>query len=309
MKILKFFVVVLSLFGLCTFSYGYLSKHEVFSTIKELYNRTPSTLVNNKYYMYDKNVNTDFIRVTDDFIVNNKDEIINIYYTIIASGMNNFTFFCDKNYSNCIKDVLSLNDDTILLSQMNNFVSVYNSFKSIKTTYTNNGKITLSIDRVYSDSDINRINNEIDNIYIKIVISNDMKENIKSAHDYIINNTKYNVNDEKTSIPTDSSTAIGVFFNGLATCNGYTDAMALLLDKMNISNVRISNDSHIWNLVKIDDKWLHLDLTWDDPINNLNQDLLVYDYYLLNNDELLKADKDLEENDHLFDKEIYNFVS
>jgi len=85
--------------------------------------------------------------------------------------------------------------------------------------------------------------------------------------------------------------------------------MALLLDKMNISNVRISNDSHIWNLVKIDDKWLHLDLTWDDPINNLNQDLLVYDYYLLNNDELLKADKDLEENDHLFDKEIYNFVS
>ena len=78
---------------------------------------------------------------------------------------------------------------------------------------------------------------------------------------------------------------------------------------MNISNVRISNDSHIWNLVKIDDKWLHLDLTWDDPINNLNQDLLVYDYYLLNNDELLKADKDLEENDHLFDKEIYNFVS
>ena len=225
MKILKFFVVVLSLFGLCTFSYGYLSKHEVFSTIKELYNRTPSTLVNNKYYMYDKNVNTDFIRVTDDFIVNNKDEIINIYYTIIASGMNNFTFFCDKNYSNCIKDVLSLNDDTILLSQMNNFVSVYNSFKSIKTTYTNNGKITLSIDRVYSDSDINRINNEIDNIYNKIVISNDMKENIKSAHDYIINNTKYNVNDEKTSIPTDSSTAIGVFFNGLATCNGYTDAM------------------------------------------------------------------------------------
>ena len=116
MKILKFFVVVLSLFGLCTFSYGYLSKHEVFSTIKELYNRTPSTLVNNKYYMYDKNVNTDFIRVTDDFIVNNKDEIINIYYTIIASGMNNFTFFCDKNYSNCIKDVLSLNDDTILLT-------------------------------------------------------------------------------------------------------------------------------------------------------------------------------------------------
>ena len=117
----------------------------------------------------------------------------------------------------------------------------------------------LEIDKVFA--------NEIDNIYNKIVISNDMKENIKSAHDYIINNTKYNVNDEKTSIPTDSSTAIGVFFNGLATCNGYTDAMALLLDKMNISNVRISNDSHIWNLVKIDDKWLHLDLTWDDPIN------------------------------------------
>ena len=42
---------------------------------------------------------------------------------------------------------------------------------------------------------------------------------------------------------------------------------------------------------------------------DISEDLLVYDYYLLNNDELLKADKDLEENDHLFDKEIYNFVS
>ena len=141
-----------------------------------------------------------------------------------------------------------------------------------KTTYTNNGKITLSIDKIYSNDDIIKINNKLDEIEKKLYDNSQTDyDKVLAIHDYIVNNTKYNIKDENKK-NTPSSTAIGVLFNNLATCNGYTDVVALLLDRINIPNIRISNDKHIWNLVYINNEWLHLDATWDDPINKLDYD-------------------------------------
>ena len=306
MKILKFFVAFFAIFGVSVFAYGYLNENKVIDTLVDYYKRSPSILINNEYK---KDVNIDFVKLTDDFVPKNKDDIKNIYYTIIYSGMDDFTFYCDKEYKSCIDDIISVNDDTSLLSQMNNFVNVYNSFKSIKTTYTSSGKITLHVERVYNSENIERIKNKVNEIYDEIIDSNKTKEeNIKKIHDYIINNTKYNKDDENKEEITDSSTAIGPFFNGLATCNGYTDAASLLLDKIGVENLRISNSNHIWNLVHLDNKWLHLDLTWDDPINNLDKDLLLHDYYLITTSKLQNTNDEKDKIDHLFDSTIYNFI-
>lgn len=307
MKILKFLVVLFSIFGLLVFSYGYLNEYEVLDTIFEYYNRTPSTLVNNEYKK--DGVENFFVTKTDDFEANSKQDIMNIYYTVIYSGMNDFTFYCHEDYLECNNDVIKLNNEISILSQMNNFVNVFNTFKSVKTTYTSTGKVSLSIDRVYSYTDIANIKEKAQSIYNNIIKNNNNTENIKILHDYIINNTKYNVEEENSNVLTDSSTAIGPLFNGLATCNGYTDAMSIFLDMLNIPNVRISNKAHIWNLVYINDKWLHLDLTWDDPVNNLNKDMLEYDYFLKTSDELIKIDKSKNQTDHEFDKKIYSFIN
>lgn len=297
MKFLKFLVVVLTIFACLVFAYGYLSEKEVISTLINYYDRTPTVLVNNEYQ---KEIDESFVHITDDFIADNRDELLNIYYTIMASGMNEFTFFCSSKYEGCIEEVLKINNDEDLLSQINNFVHVYNSFKSMKTSYTTNGKITLYINRVYNEETIDKINNKLDEIESSIIDKNkSIRDNILSIHDYIVNNTKYNVEDEMKA-NTVSSTAIGVLFNKLATCNGYTDAASLLLDRLNVKNIRISNDEHIWNLVYLDGKWLHLDLTWDDPVNNLNKDILLHDYFL-------KETKDMDEK-HNFDKNIFNFI-
>lgn len=307
MKILKFLVVFFSIFGLLVFSYGYLNETEVLDTIFEYYNRTPSTLVNNEY---DKEtLENFFVTKTDNFLATSKQDIMNIYYTVIYSGMNDFTFYCSEDYTSCNDDVISLNNEISILSQMNNFVNVFNTFKSVKTTYTSKGKISLSINRVYTSSEITSIKEKAQEIYNSIVKESDNTKNIKLLHDYIINNTKYNVEEENSNVLTDSSTAIGPLFNGLATCNGYTDAMSVFLDMLNIPNVRISNKEHIWNLVYIDGKWLHLDLTWDDPVNNLNKDMLEYDYFLKTTDELVKTDKEKNQTDHEFNKEIYSFMN
>lgn len=305
MKFLKFLVVILTIFACSTFVYGYLNEKEILGTLINYYERNPSILSTNEYT---KDANIDFVQLTDDFEASNIQELHNIYYTIISSGMNEFTFYCNTSYTNCINDVISINDDDDLLSQMNNFVNVYNSFRSIKTTYTTSGKVTLSINRVYSESDIYLINTALDilerTLYINAYTEYDK---ILAIHDYIVNNTKYNLEDENKK-GTPSSTAIGVLVNKKATCNGYTDTAALLLDRLNIPNVRISNDKHIWNLVYTNGKWLHLDLTWDDPVNNLNKDILSYDYFLKTTQEFDQIGKLKPENEHKFDREIYNFA-
>lgn len=305
MKFLKFLIAVLSVFTLFVLTLGFLDKEEILDTVIDYYNKTPTMLNNNEYT---KEVDVDFIKLTDDFIANNKDELINIYYTIISSGMQEFTFYCDNEYSECLKDVESINNDSTLLSQINNFVNVFNSFKSIKTTYTNYGKVTLSINRIYKSEDIENINNKIDSIFDSIVDkSKSDYDNILAIHDYIINNTKYDVESEKNPY-SNAATAIGVLFDNKATCNGYTDTMSIFLDRLNIKNVKISNDTHIWNLVYVETKWVNLDVTWDDPINNLNRDMILHDYFLITKGELAEIDEQNPNNKHIYDEEIYNFM-
>lgn len=294
MKFLKFLVVLIAFFGISVFVYGYLADNEVIVTLKEYYDKTPSILINNEYR---KEIDESFVHYTDNFIAKNKEDLLNIYYTIMSSGMNEFTFYCDSKYSECINEVEKINSNSELLSQINNFVHVFNSFKTIKTTYSSLGKIVLTINRVYTEEDIEKINKELDKLEKEIVDKNKNDyDNILSIHDYVINNTKYDLEEHSTG----SSNAKDLLFNHKATCNGYTDTIALFLDRLNIKNVKISNDDHIWNLIYLNGKWLHLDATWDDPVNNLNKDLLLHDYFL-------KETSEMDEK-HNYNKEIFNFI-
>lgn len=308
MKFLKLLVVILTIFASSVFVYGYLYEKEIINLIADYYDRNPDVLVNNEYK---KEIEIDFVKLTDNFEPDTYGDLVNIYYTIIYSGMDEFTFYCHKDYINCIPDIVEINNDKDLLSQLNNFVNVFNSFKSIKTTYTSNGKVTLSVSKIYSNDDIMIINNKLDKLENEILQG---KENdydkVLAIHDYIVNNTKYNIDDENKA-GTASSNAIGVLFNHLATCNGYTDAASILLDRANIPNVRISNDKHIWNLVYVNGKWLHLDVTWDDPINKLDMDkqVLSHNYFLKTSSEFEEIGLTNPESKHNFSKGIYNFVS
>lgn len=308
MKFLKFLVVFFTIFGSSVFVYGYLNEKEVINIIKDYYQRNADVLLNNEYR---KDIDIDFVHITDDFNPDTYGDLVNIYYTVISSGMNEFTFYCDQSYTSCIEDVIDINDNKDLLSYMNNFVNVYNSFKSVKTTYTTSGKITISVNKVYSNDEVNIINNRLDEIEKDLYINAESDyDKILAIHDYIVNNTKYNIDDENKK-NTASSTAIGVLFNKKATCNGYTDTASLLLDRLNIPNVRISNDKHIWNLVYIDNKWLHMDVTWDDPINklDLDKDTLSHDYFLKTTYEIEEYEKNKEENQHTYNNKIFNFIS
>ena len=141
--------------------------------------------------------------------------------------------------------------------------------------------------------------------FIKENINDNLSINdkIKLFHDYIINNTKFDTAIENSNdrLNSTSYTAYGLLINHLAICGGYTDTMSIYLDKLNIPNYRISTEEHVWNLVNINNNWLNLDVTWDDPVTSDNSDVLIYDYYLISTDELFKKDS----KQHNFNQNIY----
>lgn len=265
------------------------------------YHKDNSVIINN---VYASNNNYNFVQITDDFTPKNKKDIINIYYTVLNSGMDDFTFYCPSDYKDCIKDVDYISNNQSLLSNINNFVPVYNSFESMETEFDSLGKITIHIKHNYTKQQIEELEEKINSIYYENITS-DMNEErkIKVIHDYIINHVKYDIERSDKKVTTyHSDTAYGALIENYAICGGYADSMKLFLDRLQIPNYKISGENHIWNLVKLNDKWYHLDLTWDDPITSTGEDKLIYDYFLITTAELKK----METDQHTFDESIYN---
>ena len=257
-----------------------------------------------KYNDYARKQDYKYVSIVNDLKIKSKDEIKNIFYTVLDSGIDSYSIYCDSDYKNCTKDVEEFFNNKDNLSEINNFVHPYNSFKNIKISVTNYGKITLVITHIYNKDEISVVNDQIDT-FIKDNINDSMnnEEKIKAFHDYIVNNTKFDTEIENSSdrLNSTSYTAYGLLINHKAICGGYTDTMAIYLDKINIPNLRISTNEHVWNLVYLNDKWLNLDVTWDDPVTSNGTDMLMYDYYLIDTNTLLSKDT----TQHNFNKEIY----
>ena len=295
-------LLLTSIFTLCMIYHKDISDFFIENIVDKIdvEQRKSDKISNNEYALKS---NYKYIQLTDNFKPKNKQDILNIYYTVMQSGMTQFTFYCSNEYENCIEDVDYISNNQKILSHINNFVPVYNTFKNIETNFTNHGKVTITIKHVYDDKKIEEINKKIDEI-IKTVITDDMNDEtkIKVIHDYIINHTKYDKEKADNNIDKyDSNTAYGALIQGYAICGGYSDSMKLFLDKLGIPNFKITSENHIWNVVYVNNGWYNLDLTWDDPVTSTGEDVLDYSYFLITTDELF----DLEKEQHIFDDDIY----
>ena len=235
----------------------------------------------------------------EDFKPQNLNDLENILFNILNNGYDTFTFYCPREYTTCIDDMTKLANDSHTLSIINNYVSPFNSFVYLDTITNSLGEITIKVTKNYSDFEIKQVNNKLDEIINSLNISNLNKdEQISKIHEYLIENTEY---DSKYSGKTGnhySETANGVLLNGTGICSGYSDAFALFMDRLNIPNIKVSSEEHVWNLVKINDKWKHIDVTWDDTKSSI---ILGYKFYLINTNDLLQIDS----KDHSFDKAFY----
>lgn len=303
MKKLLTTIILLLTIGFIFTNYKSLMKMVMQNVVDKDYNITRE---NNEYF---RNESWNYVQLTNNFNPSNIQDIMNIFYTALDSGWDEVTYYCADEYISCIKDTENITNDNYILSNINNFVSTYNSYNRIFVNYNSIGRVNITFERIYNKQQIEAINRKID-LIIKDIINDNMsdEEKIKAIHDYIINNTKYD--EERANIVKSgtydtllhsSSTAYGALFNGKAICGGYTDTMALFLDKLGFKNYKISTNSHIWNVVYINGTWKHLDLTWDDPVTNTGKDILEYNFFLISDEEL----ENKNTSQHNYDKSIY----
>lgn len=76
-------------------------------------------------------------------------------------------------------------------------------------------------------------------------------------HNWVIDNCVYDRTYRHTS-------ASDVFVLGTGTCEAYHAAYMDLLRRVGIECGRVSDDGHVWTLVKLDGEWCHVDTTGDD---------------------------------------------
>lgn len=90
--------------------------------------------------------------------------------------------------------------------------------------------------------------------------------------------------------------AYGCLVDKHAVCQGYAIAYEYLMKQIGIDCEYVRGTSqdqgHAWNILKIDGKYYHVDVTWSDPYGNSLSNV-SYDYYLLSDAEI--------SNDHVID--------
>lgn len=266
---------------------------------------------------YQKQENFLFVQNIQNFTPFSKGDIKNIYYTIVNNGWESFTFYCPSEYKTCLDDIKEISNNQDLLTHLNNYVHPYNGFSNVRTTISEAGDITVEIDYFYTEKQIEAIDKKIEEIYNQIITKDmDQYTKILTIHDYIINQTKYDIERNNSGNSSyHSYIAYGPLIEGYATCNGYTDAMALFLEKLDIPNFKVAktpdsqnnSEGHVWNAVYINNNWLHLDLTWDDPVSNDGQDYLQHKYFLITTEQLKSIDTSGEVKvlEHEFKENIY----
>lgn len=113
-------------------------------------------------------------------------------------------------------------------------------------------------------------------------------EKILAVHDEMVKNCEY---DMKNSDEPISHHAYGIFANNTAVCQGYAQAFYMIMNELGIENNFCISDSvnHEWNYVKVDGKWYHVDVTWDDPVSQSSPTVKAYHKNFMISDETRKA--------------------
>lgn len=125
-------------------------------------------------------------------------------------------------------------------------------------------------------------------------------EKVKAAHDYIVKNCTYNkVAIENDTLTDDDFTVYGTLVKGIAVCEGYARSFQMLMDIAGIDCIMVTGTvgeeqiAHAWNMVKLDNDWYHVDVTFDDPYPETNE--IVYLYFNVT-DEIIEKDHSWNKN-------------
>ncbi len=119
------------------------------------------------------------------------------------------------------------------------------------------------------------------NIIAQLSPDMDDYEKLKFFHDYLI------LNCESDKDYAFADTVYGALVEKKALCEGYSKAFSYLCNLAGIENVLVTGETyvaHMWNMVKLDGNWYHVDVTWDksdDQLHEVFPDVVLYQYFMV----------------------------
>lgn len=136
------------------------------------------------------------------------------------------------------------------------------------------------------DKMIEKMNTVANSIIAKFDDDTSTYAKIKYIHDYLIKKTEYTETEQTAHY------AYGPMVRGKGVCEGYAQAFAFICRKAGIQTVNVigtsRGESHMWNKVYYNKKWYNVDVTWDDPVSNIVENI-SYNYFMVS-DEVINKD-------------------
>lgn len=131
---------------------------------------------------------------------------------------------------------------------------------------------------------------------------NNDEEKFLFIHDYIATHNTYDedgLSGNVDLVDDISFTAYGCLVLNKSVCQGMSDAFILLCKRAELLSYFVSSEPlcHAWNMVKIDDKYYHLDITWDDNATNSGYDFIELNGYV-SHKYFFKSDDQFIESGH-----------
>ncbi|MCM1579089.1 MAG: hypothetical protein NC078_09860 [Ruminococcus sp.] len=109
-------------------------------------------------------------------------------------------------------------------------------------------------------------------------------EKMKIFHDYLVLNVESSTDDPY------ADSVYGALVEKKALCEGFAKAFSYLCNIAGIENMIVTGFTdvdHMWNMVKTEGNWYHVDVGWDKPSSSLAEkypDMVLYQYFLVSDD-------------------------
>lgn len=133
----------------------------------------------------------------------------------------------------------------------------------------------------------------VDKILDKLTDDMSTYKKIKTIHDAIVNTATYDLE------APNNGNLYGTLVKKQARCVGYAFTFDYICSKAGIRTISVMGDGfdkdgtekHMWNKVYYNKQWYNVDVTWDDPVNNLKKNL-SYDYFMINDKAMFRDHKE-----------------
>lgn len=130
-------------------------------------------------------------------------------------------------------------------------------------------------ERELTASDIEEMREEFDDTANRILSTVNPawsdREKALYIHDYLASQCEYDTRTPTSVTDPCRYDAYSLIVEGKAVCQGYSLAYLYFMKRLGIPCATVPSDSmvHMWNQIQLDGKWYHVDITYDDPLNDI----------------------------------------